>query len=156
MWAYDAKEDLWQRIEGEVPVGFYLSADIAPEKRLIVLTTSTRASGDRTSCNTLYPVRTTYVYRLEKEGIVRSASSIESPRPIAKRTPEEIQEGGGGERSRRAAQAKRLADIPFNQWTHLANPGRIAPTRSWGSATFDSDRSLILYWGGRPLQLRRR
>ena len=148
MWAYDAKQDLWQRIEGEVPVGFYLSADIAPEKRLIVLTTSTRASGDSTSCNTLYPVRTTYAYRLEKEGIVCSASSIESPQPMAKRAPEELQEGGGSERSRRAAQAKRVADIPFNQWIHLENPGRVAPTRSWGSAAFDSDRSLILYWGG--------
>ena len=60
MWAYDPAGDRWQRLKGEVPTGFYLSADIAPEKRLIVLVTSTRTPGDTMACNILYPVRTTY------------------------------------------------------------------------------------------------
>src|SRR5207249_4664368 len=37
MWAYDAGRDRWQRLAGDVPVGFYLSADLDPERRLIVL-----------------------------------------------------------------------------------------------------------------------
>ena len=61
MWAYDVKQARWLRLQGEVPVGFYVSADIAPKERLILLTTSTRAPGDLSTCNTLYPVRTTYL-----------------------------------------------------------------------------------------------
>jgi hypothetical protein len=38
--------------------------------------------------------------------------------------------------------------LPVNQWVLLKEPGRTAPTRSWGSATFDSDSGRILYWGG--------
>jgi hypothetical protein len=30
----------------------------------------------------------------------------------------------------------------------VANPGRAAPTRTWGTATFDTAREQILYWGG--------
>src|SRR5262249_35444162 len=66
MWAYDAAQDRWRKLTGEVPAGFYLSADIAPEKRLIVLATNTKRPGDNHRCNELYPVRTTYSYRIDK------------------------------------------------------------------------------------------
>src|SRR6185295_12794851 len=46
------------------------------------------------------------------------------------------------------AQEARLKKLPVNQWTPLADPLRIAPVRTWGSATFDSDRGRILLWGG--------
>jgi hypothetical protein len=49
---------------------------------------------------------------------------------------------------RQKAQAERLRNLPVNQWTALANPARTAPTRTWGSASIDTDRGLILYWGG--------
>ncbi len=51
MWAYDPAGDRWKRLRGEVPTGFYLSADIAPEKRIIVLITSTRRPGRTMGCN---------------------------------------------------------------------------------------------------------
>ena len=35
MWAYDAVADRWQRLLGQVPTGFYITGDIAPESRLI-------------------------------------------------------------------------------------------------------------------------
>ena len=54
MWAYDAREDRWRRLAGKVPVGFYLTADIAPEQRLIVLATSTRKT--RRSHDVQYPL----------------------------------------------------------------------------------------------------
>jgi hypothetical protein len=38
--------------------------------------------------------------------------------------------------------------MPVNQWVLLSNPGRTAPARTWGSATFDERREQILYWGG--------
>ncbi|PYV13706.1 MAG: hypothetical protein DMG07_13605 [Acidobacteria bacterium] len=148
MWAYDAGRDRWQRLAGDVPVGFYLSADLDPKRRLIVLATSTRTPGDRASCNVLYPVRTTYGYRIDGQPIVTSPSQGERPAPIAKRAPAEARESAGDERARREQQAKRLAGLPLNQWTLLSDPGRTAPARTWGTATFDSARSLILYWGG--------
>src|SRR5207248_10477766 len=49
---------------------------------------------------------------------------------------------------RREAQQERLRALPVNKWVALTDPGRVAPARSWGSATFDSDRGRILVWGG--------
>ncbi len=147
MWAYDAAKDRWQKITGRVPTGFYISADIAPERNLIVLVTATRAPGDKMSCNVLYPVRTTYAYRIRKDTLQPATVPNSRIHPIPKGNAPEgnTQEA---DQSRRQAQAKRLAEMPFNRWVHLANPGRIAVTRTWGSATFDTDRGLILYWGG--------
>ena len=67
MWAFDASSDRWMALRGEVPTGFYLSADLAPEKRVIVLAANTRKPGDTMSCNILYPVRSTYAYRIESQ-----------------------------------------------------------------------------------------
>ncbi len=39
-------------------------------------------------------------------------------------------------------------NLPINRWVELENPGRGAPTRTWGSATFDVHRQFIHYWGG--------
>jgi hypothetical protein len=147
LWAYDAAGDRWQRLTGEAPAGFYLSADLAPEKRLILLATNTRPPGDKTNCNVLYPVRTTFAYRLD----ARTAVLADEPRrqePLPKRPPEESGRIDQPDPARQKAQAERLRDLPINQWVLLKDPGRTAPTRSWGSATFDSDRGRILYWGG--------
>lgn len=136
MWAYDAKQDRWQRLPGEVPTGFYVSADIAPEKRLILLVTSATRPGDKMSCNILYPVRTTYAYRIAGlEPVADSAGAALAP--ISKQPP--------------AQDAVRRAPKPImfpNQWLNLTGDGPSRPTRTWGSATFDTSRGLILYWGG--------
>ena len=71
MWAFDPSSDRWMALRGEVPTGFYLSADLAPEKRVIVLAANTRKPGDTMSCNILYPVRSTYAYRIESKGILK-------------------------------------------------------------------------------------
>jgi hypothetical protein len=136
MWSYDAREDRWTRIAGDVPTGFYLTADIAPERRLLVLATSNRAPGDRMTCNVLFPVRTTYMYRMEGQPAAAGQGAL--PRPIAKRGPETAREGDRVDWSA----------LPQNRWTLLGGTGRNAPTRTWGSATFDTDRGRILYWGG--------
>jgi len=134
MWAYDPAADRWARLEGEVPTGFSISADIAPDKRLLVLVTNTQTPGDRTGCNIIYPVRTTYGYRIDRLNPGAAATVKHAPMP--KRAPEESPAG------------KPPASIPDNQWVLLDNPGRAAPSRTWGSATFDSARSQVLCWGG--------
>jgi hypothetical protein len=141
MWAYDPATDHWQKLKGEVPTGFYLSADIAPDKRLIVLVTSTKTPGDETACNILYPVRTTYGYRIEGSIAATSATGLQSHAPIPKRRK-------GVEPAQSAGRSGPDSSPPINQWVMLNRGGSAAPTRTWGSATFDTSRGEILYWGG--------
>jgi hypothetical protein len=141
MWAYDPLTDRWKRLKGEVPTGFYLTADIAPEKRLIVLVTSTRTPGDRTACNILYPVRTTYGYRIDKEIVAHSDIGVQPHEPMLKRQKAVAAAPSPGRKEPPDA-------VPVNQWVMLNRGGRAAPTRTWGSATFDTGRGEILYWGG--------
>jgi hypothetical protein len=138
MWAYDAGDDRWRRLEGVVPTGFYLTADIAPEKRLIVLVTNTQRPGDRMTCNVLYPVRTTYGLRIEKDALARTATvATAAQAPIVKQPPRGA--------SLQPAVPKAMAP---NRWVLLREPTPAAPVRTWGSATFDTDRGEVLYWGG--------
>ena len=141
MWAYDLATDRWKRLEGEVPTGFYLSADIAPDRRLIVLVTSTRTPGDQTACNILYPVRTTYGYRIDGEIVARAESRTRSHEPMSKRE-KSVEPAGLPERK------DPDSSLLINRWVKLDQGGRAAPTRTWGSATFDTRRGEILYWGG--------
>jgi hypothetical protein len=147
MWAFDASSDRWMALQGKVPTGFYLSADLAPEKRVIVLAANTQKPGDTMSCNILYPVRSTYAYRIESKGILKPGATGRPPQSIAKG---EVIVAEPQEKlaSRSSAQKQTLENLPVNQWVLLANPGRAAPSRTWGSATFDPDREQILYWGG--------
>ncbi|HKW97612.1 MAG TPA: kelch repeat-containing protein [Bryobacteraceae bacterium] len=137
MWAYDPRANSWHMVGSDVPIGFYLTADIAPEKRLIVLATSTRKPNDRMTCNILFPVRTTYEYRIENPAVV-TTTPMAFQQPVPKRADETHPPSG----------VSHLENLPENQWVLLAGPGRAAPTRTWGTATFDSDREQILYWGG--------
>ena len=147
MWGYDAGRDRWQRLAGQTPAGFYLTADIAPEQRLILVLTSTRKPDDRMTCNILFPVRTTYAYRIEGDGLIATETEAQPQAAMPKRAPEEMR-GAEPDAVRRSAQEHRLQNLSVNQWVLLDAPGRTAPARTWGSATFDTDRSRILYWGG--------
>jgi hypothetical protein len=155
MWGYDAARDRWQRLGGDVPAGFYLSADFAPDRRLILLVTSTRKPDDRMTCNILFPVRTTYGFRIDSQTLTMAAGDdrTNSSMPVSmsvsmpKRAPEEMR-GAEPDATRRSDHAARLEDLPENRWVLFDSPGRVAPARTWGSATFDTDRSRILYWGG--------
>ncbi len=142
MWAYDAASDRWRRAAGQVPTAFSISADLAPDKRIIVLTADSRAPGDRTRCNVLFPVRTTYCYRIEKDGFLGEAAA-ERHVPMPKRPSEELAPDVRAAKNQEAF----LAGLPENQWVPLPPPARAAPTRTWGSATIDA-RGRVLYWGG--------
>lgn len=146
LWAYDAAEDCWWKLGGEVPTGFTITADIAADLGLIVLVTNTQKPGDTTACNTLYPVRTTYGYRIDPTSITRVDAPPGRQLPIAKRSPSDHL--GVTSDAQKTAQAAKLAALGENRWVLLSEPGMAAPTRTWGSATFDSDRGQILYWGG--------
>jgi hypothetical protein len=148
MWAYNASQDKWQQLTGDVPIGFYLTADLDSQQHLILLVTSIRKPGDTVSCNVLYPVRTTYGYRIDGRTAANDKFPIPKQGPIPKRSPADVTQTGVPESIRRQAQSRRLEEMPDNLWVQLINPARAAPTRTWGSATFDTDRGQILYWGG--------
>ena len=138
MWAYDGGAGRWSRVPGEVPTGFYLTADLASERRLLVLATSTRTPDDRMRCNILFPVRTTYAYRIGEGSLGGGPVADEKPASLPKRAPV-------------AAISQSPApseDLPTNRWTRIPDKGWVAPARTWGSAAFDSRRERILYWGG--------
>ncbi|MDA2928698.1 hypothetical protein MYX84_01940 [Acidobacteria bacterium AH-259-O06] len=148
MWAYDAVKDSWRRLPGEVPTGFYIAGDFAPGKRLILLVTNNRKPGDTMSCNVLYPVRTTYGYGIDETTIQLSDAPKQAQQGMPKRPQEESRSGTESDPQREQEQVERLRTMPVNQWVHLRDPGRVAPSRTWGSAAFDADRGRILYWGG--------
>ncbi|MFC1563193.1 kelch repeat-containing protein [candidate division KSB1 bacterium] len=148
MWAYDAAQDKWFKLKGEVPVGWYVTADIAPDEGLIILTTSTKQEGDTRNCNEIYSVRTTYTFKVEKEGLVDEEVIPVRYEKILNRSIAEATAGTEPDAERRKAQMNRLSNMPENEWVLLSEPGRDAPMRTWGSCAFDTDKSRIIYWGG--------
>lgn len=135
MWGYDAASDRWFAIAAKVPTGFYITGDIAPDKREIVLVTNTRRPDDRSNCNVLYPVRTTYTFAIDSKSLKKSDASVRHV-SMEKREPFE------------AGPVRELPSMPPNQWVLLSSGANGVPVRTWGSATFDTVRGEILYWGG--------
>ena len=99
------------------------------------------------NCNTLYPVRTTYGYRIERMSMVATGERAQAQLPMPNTRPGELQ-GSGRDKARETAQAARSRELPVNRWVNLADPAAWPPDRTWGSASFDTDRGQILIWGG--------
>ncbi|MCX6896986.1 MAG: hypothetical protein NTZ16_16170, partial [Verrucomicrobia bacterium] len=136
LWAYDPAADTWRAANGTVPTGFYLTADLDTQRHAIVLLTNNRPPNDPLDCNLLFPVRTPYPFP-PAESSLFSAAPATHPEAMPKRPPVSPRAG-----------TNLLANLPANQWVPLLNPGRNAPSRTWGGATFDSTGERILYWGG--------
>ena len=138
MWAYDAAGDRWWKLEAKVPTGFYITGDLASDKRLILLLTNNRRPDDRTTCNVLYPVRTTYAFRIDSKGLKAGARPATTGyEPLKKSMTVDV-----------TSAPVRLGSLPANQWVLLSDTEHSVPARTWGSATFDTARGEILYWGG--------
>ncbi len=148
MWGYDVATDSWLKLQGTVPAGWYTTADIIPDKSTIVLMTATKRPGDTKGCNEIYPVRTTYGYRIKKKNLWNNDAPLPKQENLLKRPVEEALAGTRPDRARYEAQMEKINNMPVNQWVKFDNPGRYAPLRTWGSCSFDVNSSRILYWGG--------
>jgi hypothetical protein len=148
MWAHEVASDRWVRLAGKVPIGWHITADIHAQEGVIILTTATKRQGDRMTCNEIYPVRTTYAFKIRKDGIVDSSVKPSPQQPVLKRSRQEAAGGTQDDSARRNQQLEKIRSMPANQWMLFANPGRPAPLRTWGSCSFDTDRGRIIYWGG--------
>lgn len=151
MWAYDAATDQWHKLKGNVPTGWYITADIKPDEGLIILTTS-KTPDDLTRdiilCNDIFEVRRTYAFRIKKEGLIDQKFEPIPQNIMYKRSLEESIVGVNPNKDRRDAQVNRLSSLPDNQWVLQSGPERIAPLRTWGTCSFDTDKGRIIYWGG--------
>lgn len=149
MWAFDAAADRWFKLKGEVPTGWHIGADIKPDEGLILLTTSSKVAGDEMTCNEIYSVRTSYRFRLVPgRGLIDNDAVFSNEKMILKRSIEEATKGTRPDPLRRKRQEDLLENLPVNQWVLLSQPGRVAPLRTWGSCSFDTDKGRIVYWGG--------
>ena len=147
LWAFDAANETWRRLKGAVPTGAYINADFDPESRQLLLIANDCAPGHGRSCDVLYSARSTYAYRLDpKTALLAEEPAKHSAMP--KRPAGQSGHGFKPDPSRIKAQEDKLKKLPVNQWVLLADPVRVAPVRTWGSATFDSDRGRIQLWGG--------
>ena len=148
MWGYDVASDSWHRLRGETSVGWYVTADIIPDSSIILLTTSKKREGDTHGCNEIYPVRTTYAYQIEKQGLADETAVPGPERELPKRPVKQVIEGTEPDAVRYREQMTRIQKMPGNQWVHFDKPGRLVPVRTWGSCAFDTDKGRIIYWGG--------
>ncbi|MCX6625959.1 MAG: hypothetical protein NTY38_33830, partial [Acidobacteria bacterium] len=113
-----------------------------------LLTTASKTEGDRSGCNEIYPVRTTYAFRIERQGLVDETVQPQPQPEMWKRTREESLTGTTPDPARASRQQEVLRRIPANQWVLLDAPGRAGAVRTWGSCTIDTDSSRLIYWGG--------
>ncbi len=148
MWGYDPRHDRWRKLAGEVPTGWFIAADIDPERRLIVLTASTERPEDDRNCDEQFTLRTTYLYRLEKRGLIDETPPA-PPRHIQlRRSIAGAVDGALPDSAREARIRKFLAEMPRGRWVRLPDAGRRAELRTWGSCSFDSGSGCLVYWGG--------
>ena len=144
MWGYDVVNDSWSKLKGSVPTGWYITADIIPDKGTIVLTTSSKTENDTRGCNEIYPVRTTWAFQIKKKGLVDESGDGTRAKIVLKRSPEETTSGTKPDAARHRKQMQLIKSMPANKWVHFSNPGRVAPVRTWGSCSFDTDKGRII------------
>jgi len=148
MWGYDTDSGSWHKIRGEVPAGWYITADIMPRHGIILLTTSIKREGDTRGCNEIYPVRTTWAYKIDKGSLIDSDTIPGPEQELLKRPVEMAVIGTEPDSVRSRMQMEKIRSMPVNRWIHFDDPGRIAPLRTWGSCAFDTEKGRIIYWGG--------
>lgn len=148
LWAYDAAADRWMKLKGEVPTGWHITADLMPRDNLIILTTAEKPKGDRMTCNEIYPVRTTWGFRVRREGLLDEAVQPQPQQNMLKRSLEEATAGAQPDAERVPRQAELIRSMPVNRWVPFDEPGRAGTLRTWGSCSFDTDKGRIVYWGG--------
>jgi hypothetical protein len=137
-WMYDAASNEWTPLKGtyEPEWDNWHSAAYSPRDDVVVLScVNQKPSGSRF----------TYLYRLAPATAKANRKGVaNSSRPRyhldfdarTRKLPAPAPE----------AHAKKLTELPANQWVQM--PGPNVSRKGWGSATIDTDKSVILYIGG--------
>jgi hypothetical protein len=135
-WTYDAAKNTWTAVKGVYPSGGWESLAYSSKDDVVLLyQDGTKSWGGS---------RTTHLYKLNPATAAVKRGGVAAPHPRPRldwdaRTrklpapdPEAID--------------KQLAALPANQWVQM--PGPHFSRKTWGSATVDTDKGVILYHGG--------
>jgi hypothetical protein len=141
-WTYNAATNEWTPIKGSIPgvnAGeSWISCDYSAKQDAVVLTTVGAiwwATG-----------RTTWLYHFDPATAADKRAGA-APGTFDFKHPEQqksIQSASAGERK---ATEDKLKNLPVNQWVD-ANPPGAATNKTWSDCTIDTDKGVILYYGG--------
>ncbi|MGE3805203.1 MAG: Kelch repeat-containing protein [Gemmataceae bacterium] len=134
-WVYDVATNTWTPISAglNLPGYTWLTADVARKHGVALLV----AFG---------PERRTYALRYETSAAAAKLPGA-APGTIAWKYPEQKESLEQAAAPDRAAQAKKLAGLPVNQFVDAEPPGFLI-SKTWSTAVLDTDRSEVLYLGG--------
>lgn len=136
-WTLDAARGKWTRVAGKFPAGFWTSAVYDAKRKRAVLY---QAAGR-------WP-KETMVWTYEGD-LTPVGKGAPAPRkPVLKR--ESRMPGWYTEELPPVDRKKAkqfLESLEANVWTFV-DVAKPAPMRTWGSATIDTDRHQVIYWGG--------
>jgi hypothetical protein len=130
-WTYDAATNVWTPIKGVIAGPGWLGADYSPKADAVVLTVTSEIAWDAP--------RTTYIYRL-------APAMATEPRPAAAPAVPVSPKADTQPADRKAVEEK-LKNLPANVWVD-ANPANPATVRTWSDCTIDTDKGVIVYYGG--------
>ncbi|MFW6158207.1 MAG: Kelch repeat-containing protein [Planctomycetota bacterium] len=137
-WIYDAGANTWTPLDVEVPDARWLTMDNIDGTDEVVAVTAARGRHDRT----------TYRFRYDPETAAPS-KKIQGVKPgtvayKSGRTPEGMKQGAEPHPEQHK---KVLANLPVNTWVKMDVP-KTVNGRTWGTSILDTDRHVVLKWGG--------
>ena len=141
-WAYNAASNEWTPVKGSVPGinsnDCWLSCDYSPKQDVLVLTT--------TGGIWWASPRTTYLFRFDPASAADKRAGV-PPGTFSYKHDEQrrsIQAASAGDRK---ATEEKIKSLPTNEWVD-ANPPGAATNKTWSDCTIDTDKGVILYYGG--------
>jgi len=137
-WTYDAARNLWTPVKGIVPAEDWLSCDYSAKDDAVVLV-ATGSIG-------WYAPRTTYAYRLDPATAAEQRPGAAVGTVIWKHEGQRKSLLAAPPADRKAVEEK-LKNLPANEWVD-ADPPSAATNKTWSDCTIDTDKGVILYYGG--------
>lgn len=137
-WTYDAAGNTWTPVKGTIPACDWMSCDYSARDDAVVLVT--------TSSNWWDPIRHTYVYHFDPPS-AEDKRAGEAPGTFRwKHDGQRASVLGAPAPDRKSTEAQ-IKNLPLNQWVD-ANPPGAATSKTWSDCTMDTDKGVILYYGG--------
>ncbi|MFW6108145.1 MAG: Kelch repeat-containing protein, partial [bacterium] len=137
-WALDPAKATWTRVRGSFPLTYWETAayDAANERVLLCRATSR------------YRNHSTFQVLAARPDLTPAdeKGTLDPGRPIYKYHPPEWYEEDVPPADPNAGETL-FASLEPNTWTPVTPP-KNAMMRTWGSATIDTDRHEVIYWGG--------
>jgi hypothetical protein len=141
-WIYNAASNVWVPLKGTIPSvsgqGSWLSCDYSSKDDVVVLSVTGSSWWDTP--------RRTFTYRLDPAtGIDKRAGS--PPGTYAWKHDDQRKSLAAAPPGDRKTNEEKLKKLPANIW-YDADPPGVATSKTWSDCTFDTDKGVVLYYGG--------